>query len=385
MNWNNLICSIVPFYALFTQPELVRGQDLVTSDEAPADAQAVVIAREEAQAAQVQSNKQSPHYWSIDFIANSTKANTTDGGVSITQEYMIGNEENIFVNIYSYDCKTKDDGILFSTDFESVVATERFKLYVNVSVAPDKIMESTYWDAEMPSLRFCVRVDLVQSPGISVSFYNTKVEVIVDMTVDFQTGLIAVDNLTPMSEITATDLWYLVTSCLCGGVNDPECSNTTLQISQNELFSICVKPLEDYLQIDRVLEFSLSQNGTGRTQSVSSNDALASFTVVERTHVISTWARAEFFSDENPPDVTGEGQLKLSHVAPVSRHLGMRSRNYRMPMDDTGSFQFSAHLEKEIVSDELLEGAVKDVPSEGRTLVFESILATSLFISIRLL
>jgi len=299
-----------------------------------------------ALAAQVQfeyADADQPLDWSIAFTEGSTEAKTDSGGVQIIQHYIIGNTEKPVVEVLDYDCSVVDDTGLFNASTTSEPNGDKFNLNVTVDVSEDKIMGSSYWNADNGQLKLCVKVQLMADDA-SVSFYETQVELNVDMTVDFDSGEVTVNKLEPATETTDTNLWYDVGACLCAA-DDTSCAASP-EINQNEQFSLCLYPTEDEILIEEVLEVKLVQDNVVKSTPVDNNspDALSRVKTNGTTHVLTTWTLSSFFADENPSPVTAQGVLKLAFKEMAAeRRLRMRDSSGRILSTDTGSFE--VHLE----------------------------------------
>jgi len=364
MRSKSFICNAVAFLIFSTQTKLVRPFSFVTSNENSETAkqqEAAVASYNEANNITV-DNTNNPQYayvmsaqneasqldWSITFIEDSTTVVIDDHNVNIIQQYEVGNVNKINVEIYSHDCKTKDDGNLFAPDFKSEASDEKFKLNVNINVTEDNIMGSTYWNSESEELSFCVRVDLLAGSEISISFYETQVLLSVDMTVDFTSGEVTVNKMSPKAETTDTNIWYEVDACLCGGAEDLECSTTPV-IRQNERYSICITPADDIVDIVKVLSITASQDDSEKAYPIrdENKDALTVLNTIGQTFVVTSWPISAFFEGENPTEVTVSGNVLLSFQENTSRRLRMDDGEGRILSTDSASFDVSMSPQKE--------------------------------------
>jgi len=309
--------------------------------------------------------------WSITFTEGSTEAVTDDSEVKILQQYVVGNEGKIVVEVFDYDCATKDETGLFDPTYVSLADGEKYKLDVTVDIAEDKIMGSSYWTADSGQLKLCVKVQLWEGEQ-AVSFYETQVELTIEMTVNFD-NTVSVTKLVPASETTETNLWYDIAACLCYS-DDTSCA-VTPEIKQNEQFSLCLYPTHSEIAIVEVQSVDLKQDGTTVSSPVkeSTTDALSRLAVNGTVHTLTTWSLSTFYAAENPGDVTASGVLKLAFVdAQADRRLRIvDSKGRRILTTDTGSFEITLDL-----------GYNPDYASSGQRMIygFTSVLLV-LFIS----
>jgi len=282
--------------------------------------------------------------WSISFTEGSTAAETDADEVKILQEYVVGNDKSVVVEVFDYDCAIKDATELFVPTFTSAADGEKFKLDVTVDVAEDKIMGSSYWTADSGQLKLCVKVELWEGAQ-AVSFYETQVELEIEMTVNFD-NTVSVTKLVPASETTATNLWYDIAACLCYS-DDTSCA-TTPMIRQNEQFNLCLYPTHSEIAIVEVQSVNLEQDGIVVSSPVtdSSTDALSRLAVNGTVHTLTTWSLSTFYAEETPTPVTASGVLKLAFVEPqVERRLRIvDSKGRRILTTDTGSFEITLEL-----------------------------------------
>lgn len=288
--------------------------------------------------------------WSIAFVDGSTTAVTDSENVQITQSYIVGNDQSVVVEVMDYDCVTVDDTGLFTPIKETAAETDgdKYTLDVTVDVSEDKIMGSSYWTADTGLLKLCVKVQLFQETE-SVSFYETQVELTIEMTVDFD-DTVTVTKLVPTTETTETDLWYDINACLCGGHEDTTCLASP-EIMQNELFNLCMTPTQPEIEIEDVLQIELVQDGIIKSSPVTAKtaDALSTVRTSGTTHVLTTWSLSSFFSVDTPTPVTAQGTLKLAFVsAPEARRLRIKDQKgrilSRILTSDTASFQVELEL-----------------------------------------
>lgn len=288
--------------------------------------------------------------WSIAFVEGSTSAVTDSEDVEIIQSYIIGNDQSVVVEVMDYSCTTVDDTGLFTPTKTTAAETDgdKYNLDVTVDVSEDKIMGSSYWTPDTGLLKLCVKVQLMHETE-SVSFYETQVELTIEMTVDFD-DTVHVTKLIPTTETTATDLWYDINACLCGGHEDTTCLESPT-IMQNELFNLCMTPVEPEIEIEEVLDVALVQDGIVKSDPVAAKtaDALSTLRTSGTTHVLTTWSLSSFFSVDTPTPVTAQGTLKLKFVtAPAARRLRIKDQNgrilSRILTSDTASFQVELEL-----------------------------------------
>jgi len=284
--------------------------------------------------------------WSISFTEGSTAAVTDADEVKILQEYVVGNEKNVVVEVFDFDCAIQATKEVFVPTFTfSAADGEKFKLDVTVDVAEDKIMGSSYWTADSGQLKLCVKVELWEGAQ-AVSFYETQVELEIEMTVNFD-DTVSVTKLVPASETTATNLWYDIAACLCYS-DDTSCA-TTPKIIQNEQFSLCLYPTHSEIAIVEVQSVNLEQDGIVVSSPVtaSTTDALSRLAVNGTVHTLTTWSLSTFYAEETPNPVTASGVLKLAFIEPqAERRLRIvDSEGRRILASDTGSFEIKLELE----------------------------------------
>lgn len=286
-----------------------------------------------------------PVDWSITFSDNSTAAVSDAEGIRITQTYVVGNDQHIKVEVFDYECVTKDDEVVFQPSFTFEEVNGKFEVDVTVDIEEGQIMGSTYWDEGAGQLKLCVKVEL-WSNAVAVSFYETQVELNVEMTVNFDES-VSVTKLVPETLTTSTDLWYDIHACLCYA-DDTTCSSTPM-IRQNEQFSICLSPTAPEVAIMSVTKFDLKQDEVTVSSPIidSQPDALSRVAVNGTVHTLTTWSLSSFYEAETPTPVTASGELELAFVEAAQAERRLRivdSKGRRVLTTDTGSFAITLEL-----------------------------------------
>lgn len=121
--------------------------------------------------------------WTIDFVEDSTvfDYDSGDNHISIAQQYIVGDEMNIQVSLYSYDCINQDTSNTFTTTFatEDLLLTrdfdQDFSMSLSIVSSGGQLSDSDFWN-NRNMLSLCVKVSLHDDEG-SRSEFKTQVKI----------------------------------------------------------------------------------------------------------------------------------------------------------------------------------------------------------------
>eukprot|EP00591_Stephanopyxis_turris_P000406 CAMPEP_0195524438 /NCGR_PEP_ID=MMETSP0794_2-20130614/24255_1 /TAXON_ID=515487 /ORGANISM="Stephanopyxis turris, Strain CCMP 815" /LENGTH=360 /DNA_ID=CAMNT_0040654653 /DNA_START=92 /DNA_END=1171 /DNA_ORIENTATION=- len=260
--------------------------------------------------------------WTITSAGNGTAEFGDDLDYELSLPYRVSHNRIIEATILAPDCKqrvTPDDSVVSITKDVTVTGGPLDDLNLLMDVNITKIQDSNIWEysdvSNSGTIHMCVKVDLMHETIGSISFHETVMKIMVDMTSNFIVG-VDTGEVDRNTEDTKAKTRFDIKSCHCDE-NAACISNVTIR--QNGQLRVCLQPVSDEISVNRVVSFVMHQDGKPKMDAIADGNpnALTSISSKRDATVVATRMVSSFFEGVTTTDVDVTGDL----------YLGFKNRN----------------------------------------------------------
>lgn len=256
--------------------------------------------------------------------------------LAFTEEYDYGeimldyniSLRDVDVQLFEIDCSTPvSPTVATASGIATQTSYRHASLTVNVDVIQENVTSSPIWNAVSVGegeIKLCVRVDLLHpsGSGTSVHFHEQKLLISVGLLQGFTVATVDVSRTNATEEDGTAVVNYNILACQCN--SNLEC--VALDLTQGSEVSICVKSLDDGVEIVGIDSLSFTQGSYSIDSIVDGQvDQFTAVSIIDESALIRNQMLSVFFEQLNPEDVVAQGFALLGFTDETGRKRFLRT------------------------------------------------------------